>query len=135
MKPKIDLRQSFLACLPALVAGIAFAHHSVAMWDNSKTLAFVGTVKAFQWTTPHCFVHLLVPQSASVNDALREWSIETASPSRIKKFGCKSGTLKPGDHIQVSVHPSRDGTPTGSLITALTVDGQPVVSVRQVHRP
>jgi hypothetical protein len=105
------------------------------MWDNSKTVAFVGTVKAFQWTNPHCFIQLLVPEVTSSTGDAQEWSIEMASPRRIHKFGWNRGTLRPGDHVQVSVHPARDGTLTGSLIMALTMDGQPVATVQQKPRP
>ena len=41
-------------------AGRAVAHHSFAMYEPTKTLTFKGTVKAFQWTNPHCVVWVLV---------------------------------------------------------------------------
>lgn len=133
MKSKMGLGQWCLAFPAVLVAGITFAHHSVAMWDNARTLAFVGTVKSFQWTNPHCVVRLLVPQMAGANGEAQEWRIEMASPNRIHKFGWRSDTFKPGDSIKVTVHPARDGSLTGSLIMAFTMGGQPFVP--QVQRP
>ena len=44
-------------CLPAVGAQ---AHHSMAMFDQTKTVVINGTVKQFQWTNPHCYIQLVV---------------------------------------------------------------------------
>ena len=44
-------------CIPAAPA---LAHHSMAMFDQTKTVTLSGTVKEFQWTNPHCYIQLMV---------------------------------------------------------------------------
>ena len=129
------LQQRLLGALAALIAGTSFAHHSVAMWDSSKTLRLAGTVRQFQWTNPHCFIQLLVSPVGSANSGTQEWSIEMAAPFQVRQGGWKPGTLKPGDHIQVTVHPARDGSPAGDFISAVAMDGRPLAAVQQEHRP
>jgi hypothetical protein len=106
----------------------AMAHHSGGLWDQTKTLTLNGTVRQFQWTNPHCFIQLVVPQNetgtASAKD--QEWSIEMASPYQVLTGGWRPATLKPGDKIKVTVHPARDGTPAGNFIAATGSDGHPL---------
>ena len=49
---------ALLASTPAL------AHHSFAMFDQTKELTLVGTVREFQWTNPHSWIQLTVRDSA-----------------------------------------------------------------------
>lgn len=123
------------ACVGVLlgVCGIIFsmsslAHHSAASWDPAKRLTLHGTVRQFQWTNPHCFIQLLVPVAGSADSSapLQEWSIEMSSPYQVLTGGWKPGTLKPGDKIEVTVKPARDGSPSGSFVSALGMDGKPV---------
>ena len=46
-----------------LIASSALAHHSRAMFDQTKQVTLVGTVKEFQWTNPHCWIQVLVPDT------------------------------------------------------------------------
>jgi hypothetical protein len=106
-----------------LVALHAAAHHSAAMFDDQKSVTLSGTVKAFQWTNPHCWIQILVPGSP---EAL-EWSVEMGSPSELYNIGWKPRTLKPGDRIVIKVHPIRNGTNAGLFISATDTDGKSVV--------
>ncbi len=47
-----------------LGTGAASAHHSAAMFDPSKEVTLTGTVKEFQWTSPHCWIQVLVADAA-----------------------------------------------------------------------
>jgi Family of unknown function (DUF6152) len=105
-----------------LMAAPGFAHHSFAMFDNEKTLTLEGTIKEFQWTNPHCWVQLLV---TAPSGAVVEWSIEGTSPNRLARMGWKLNSLKPGDKATVVIHPLKDGTTGGSMMT-VTVDGKVV---------
>jgi hypothetical protein len=52
-----------LPCLAAaLISAAASAHHSTAMfeWGKEKTLS--GTIDKYEWTQPHTFVWILVPE-------------------------------------------------------------------------
>jgi hypothetical protein len=111
--------------LPAAVsAAPALAHHSFSMFDSQKSVTLDGAVKDFQWTNPHVWIQVVV-KDASGKDV--EWSVEGASASVLSRQGWSRRSLKPGDRVMVVVHPLRDGTAGGSLVSA-TVNGAPVGS-------
>jgi hypothetical protein len=109
-----------------LAAAPAFAHHSFAMFDNQKNLTLDGTIKEFQWTNPHSWVQIVVkdPSGKEV-----EWSIEGGSPNGLSRNGWKRTSLKPGDKAIVVIHPLKDGTNGGSLVT-VTVNGVQIGNAR-----
>ena len=111
--------------------GWSFAHHSGAMWDNAKTVKLAGTVREFQWSNPHCWIQLLVDDAAG--GGKQEWSIEMSAPIQMRQGGWKPGTLKAGDHIQVTVHPARDGSHAGNFVSAAGVDGHALVGETQAQ--
>jgi hypothetical protein len=99
----------------SLGAAPAFAHHSFAMFDSTKNVTLDGTIKDFQWTNPHSWVQIVVKDPATGKDV--EWSIEGGSPNGLARSGWKRTSLKPGDKAQVVIHPLKDGTAGGSLVT------------------
>jgi len=106
----------------ALMATPALAHHSFAMFDQSKKVTVQGTVKDFRWSNPHVFIQLLVKNDAGVEE---EWSIEMTSPEHLVRVGWKPGTLKAGDKITLVLHPLRDGTiKGGQYLSGIGPDGQ-----------
>ena len=111
---------SVIALLAALPAG---AHHSGAMFDDKKSITLNGTVKAFQWTNPHCFIQLLVPEK---NGTPVEWSVEMGAPFEVIRTGFRPKSLKPGDKLTVVIHPTRDGSRAGLFVSAVTADGKPI---------
>ena len=102
-------------------AGHALAHHSFAMFDRQKETVLKGTVKAFQWTNPHSFIELEV---ADAQGAVASYSIEMNSPNNLTRQGWKSGSLKPGDKVSVTMNPLRDGTRGGLFISVQLPDGR-----------
>jgi hypothetical protein len=114
------------ASLLAPVSGTVLAHHSFAMFDQEKEAKLVGVIKEVQWTNPHIWVQVLV------NDASGkavEWSIEGGSPNGLSHQGWKRTSLKPGDHVEVVIHPLKNGEKGGSLMH-VSVDGKPIGSGR-----
>jgi hypothetical protein len=111
----------------ALVAAVlwaapSFAHHSGAMFDYGQSVTLVGTVKQFQWTNPHCWIQLSVPDESG---ALAEWSVEMGNPLQLYQGGWKPGTLKAGDEIKLVIHPTHDAaTKAGLFVSAVGVDGR-----------
>ena len=108
----------FLLALPVI------AHHSGAMFDDKKAITIAGTVRAFQWTNPHCWIQVLAPGP----DSPLEWNIEMGSPSMLMRGGWRPASLRAGDKIKVVVHPMRDGTNSGLFMSATRDDGQPIVA-------
>jgi len=107
----------------ALTAGAApaLAHHSFAMFDNQKEVELVGTVKEFQWTNPHTWIQVVVPDAAGTSTS--EWSVEGGNPGDLARRGWKKTSLKPGDKVTIRIHPMKNGTNGGSLVGVTLADG------------
>ncbi len=116
-----------LVLVLGLWAGAAAAHHSFAMFDQAQTKTLVGTVKQVQWTNPHIWVQVLVPDEKGGTP--QEWSIEGGSPNGLSRQGWRRSTIKEGDAIEITIHPLKDGTNGGSMMKAM-VNGQPVGGAR-----
>ena len=129
---KVRLRQRVLGATLALAfQGVAlcpgaFAHHSGAMFDSTRTVTLQGTVKAFQWTNPHCFIQLLVKGPAGQ----KEWSVEMGSPSQLFRNGWRPGSLQAGEQLTVVINPLRDGSAGGIYVSATAADGKPIGAPR-----
>jgi hypothetical protein len=96
------------------------AHHSFAMFDTANPITISGTVTAFEWTNPHVYIELDVPEG----QAMKHWAIELGSPSILMRGGWKFNTIKKGDRITAVVSPLRNGEP-GSLLNRVTLaDGR-----------
>ncbi len=80
-----------LAACVVLALGVrgAAAHHSFAAFDFARNVIITGVVKDFQWTNPHAWIQVLVPDG----DEQQEWSIEAGSPNMMARQGWKSRTL------------------------------------------
>ncbi|HEY4213432.1 MAG TPA: DUF6152 family protein [Steroidobacteraceae bacterium] len=102
--------------------GAAFAHHSFAMFDETKETTLVGTIKEVQWTNPHIWVQVLAKNDKGQDV---EWSIEGGSPNGLTRQGWKRSSLKAGDKIEMVIHPLKNGQNGGSLMR-VSVDGKPV---------
>jgi Family of unknown function (DUF6152) len=113
---------TFVAITILLAAGSALAHHSFAMFDQSKEVTVQGTVKEFRWTNPHVFIQLMVKNDSGGED---EWSIEMTSPEHLVRVGWKPVTVKPGDKITLVIHPMRDGSVKGGQYLSGTGPGGP----------
>jgi hypothetical protein len=107
------------AAAVSLLGGQALAHHSFAMFDNTKNVELDGTVREFQWTNPHSWIQLTVME----NGQSVEYSIEGTSPNGLARRGWTRTSLKPGDRVKVTMHPLKDGSKGGSFVKAVKADG------------
>lgn len=112
-----------LALALSIPVAPAVAHHSMAMFDQTKTVTLSGTVKEFQWTNPHCYIQLMV-KDASGKDV--EWSLEMGAPMYLYAKGWRPSALKPGMPVKVTINPLRNGDPGGVVLTATTADGKQI---------
>ena len=106
--------------LAAAIGAPAMAHHSYAMFDAQQNKQLDGTVQAFKWTNPHSYIEVLV---ADDKGQMQTWGVECGSPSQMVRAGWRSSSLKPGDHVVVTVHPLRSGEFGGSFVQVQTADG------------
>ena len=103
------------------MAMTAWAHHSFTMFDQTKQLTITGTVTEFQWTNPHAYIEIDVPDESG---AIKHWAIEMGSPSILQQSGWKFSNLKKGDKTTLVINPLKDGRPGGFLNTATLPDGR-----------
>jgi Family of unknown function (DUF6152) len=116
-----------LCCVALVAAGIfgaaspALAHHSFTMFDMAKRLTLVGTVTSFEWTNPHAYIEIDVPDEKGV---VKHWSIELGSPSILMQSGWKFSSLRTGDKVTLIINPMKSGQNGGFLSTATLPDGK-----------
>lgn len=116
------LRAFVLAgCSLLLPAVPLLAHHSFTMFDMSKSVTLAGTVTDFQWTNPHVYIEIDVPDNKG---AVSHWSIEMGSPSILIQSGWKFKSLHKGDKVTLVVNPLKNGQTGGFLAKATLPDGQ-----------
>lgn len=102
-------------------SGSGAAHHSFAMFDDSKEVVLTGVVKEFQWTNPHTFVQFEVQ---GADGTVTEWSIEGASPNGLARVGWKRTSIKAGDQLAITINPLRSGEHGGNFVQAKFADGR-----------
>jgi hypothetical protein len=117
---------SGMAALGLLIAGAqaipAEAHHSGAMYDSTRTVTLVGTVKAYNWINPHISVDILADGQGGAQPTL--WSIAASSPGVMGRAGWSKDTVKPGDRITLEIQPLRDGGLGGNIRKATLPNGK-----------
>ena len=110
-----------LAAIAVSIAAPALAHHSFAMFDREKSVTLTGVVKEFEWTNPHVWIHMMVPDSTG---KLVEWSFEMQAIAQDTAGGWRADSVKPGDKVSIDFHPLKDGTRGGQLVAATLADGK-----------
>jgi len=120
---KTQFRSSFALFVGFLaICGALFAHHGTnASYDLEKQITIAGTVTEFVWSNPHCQIYLDVKDEKG---ELVHWGVETNSPGQLRNGGWNRELIKPGDHITVTVFPSKAGTPAGVLSKITLADGR-----------
>ena len=110
-----------LAALAIGACGTALAHHSFSMFDMKTTKTLTGTVKQFEWTNPHTWLWVMVPNEKG---ELEQWGIEGMSPNFLGRRGWSKNTLKPGDKVAVEIHPLRNGEHGGTFLNVTLPNGK-----------
>ena len=105
-----------LAPLPVL------AHHSFALFDQTKEVELKdATVVEWQWTSPHTWLYVLVPNGTGEPD---KYSVEGANPGNIRREGFDKGTMSPGDKVTVYMAPLKDGQKGGAMNAVVLANGK-----------
>jgi len=102
-------------------ASLALAHHSFSMFDMTKKVTLDATVTEFQWTNPHVYIEVDVPDGTGPT---KHWSVELGSPSILLKGGWKHNDLKKGDKATIIVSPLKNGMSGGFLEQITLSDGR-----------
>lgn len=100
--------------LPSLPAQ---AHHSFpAQYDAAKPITLKGTITKVEWSNPHIFIYLDVPDAKT--GEVVNWALELGGPNTLLRLGWKRDSLKNGDNITVDGSLARDGS---HLMNAKTI--------------
>ena len=91
------------------------------MFDRTKATNLSGNVKEYEWTNPHVWIHVMVPDAQGTP---REWSFEMQSVQQDYAAGWRADSVKPGDKVSVEFHPLKDGSRGGQLVAATLADGK-----------
>ncbi len=118
MKP---LKTGGFLVIALCIAASAYAHHSAAGIDQTKTVASEGIVKQFKWANPHSWLEIEVQNS---NGQAEIWNLEMNPPAFLVRAGWKSTTVKPGDKIKFTARPFKNGDPGGLFVNVTLADGK-----------
>ena len=90
----------------ALLAGVRVsAHHAFAViYVPDKTQTLAGTVAEFQFRNPHSVV---VIDARDETGDIHRWAVEWGSALQLNRSHVSPSTLKPGDRVVITGHPSR----------------------------
>jgi hypothetical protein len=122
------------ALLTSLLAGgttLALAHHSYSAFDMSGEKTLTGVVKKFDYTNPHSWIWLDVKNDQGGVDT---WGIEGMSPNYLSRRGWSRTTLKPGDKVSITFHPSKEGN-GGSFVSGKKDTGETLGMTGQITTP
>ena len=103
----------------------ALAHHSFAVFDHTRTVTIKGTVRTFQWTNPHAFLDVDVPDEKG---NVKPFTIELTSINMLSRVGWRSNMIKAGDQVRAVVAPLLSGQPGGLLLDVTLADGRKLES-------
>jgi hypothetical protein len=104
-------------CLPVM----ASAHHSFAMFDQSKKVTHTGKVAEVQWTNPHVWIFVDVP---TANGETELWGIEFTSKVHLTRRGFDPDNFQIGDEVEFTVSPYANGKPGGRFYTIKMANGK-----------
>jgi hypothetical protein len=112
----------------ALVVGLAYsvtptqAHHAVqAQFDVNQTVEKKGTLVKIDWINPHTYMHFDVTEEGGTT----RYAIESLGVAGLRRAGIDSkSSFQVGSTFTFVINPSRNGSPTGLLVTLVFPDGR-----------
>ena len=109
MKPIIKTVLLSLTASALAAALPAHAHHSFpAQYDIAKPIALTGKVTKVEWTNPHIFIYIDVPDEQT--GAVVNWALEMGGPNALLRLGWKRDSIEADDLITVEGSLARDGS-------------------------
>jgi len=136
-----------IAAMAAIIAVTVFvvpaiAHHSFAMYDQSKTVVWTGIATRFVAQANHAELHFvpLGPDGKPMRGADGKpitWGVEMAGAAAVAQQGITASSFAAGTVFSVKLNPLRDGSNFGSRVGAIAkcpVDnGKPQVPAAGKH--
>ena len=126
----MQLKQALVtqALAAAVVVGMACAvaptqaHHAVqAQFDVNQTVEKKGTLVKIDWINPHTYMHFDVTEEGGMT----RYAIESLGVTGLRRAGIDSkSSFQVGSTFTFVINPSRNGSPTGLLVTLVFPDGR-----------
>jgi hypothetical protein len=114
--------RALVATLGLAAAATAAGHHSYAMFDGTRQLTVKGTVAKLEWTNPHIFIWVYVPNAAAEN-SFDLYAFENGSPNVLTRLGWSKTTFAAGEEVTIEYWPLVDGRSGGHFFRATRADG------------
>ena len=105
------------------LATTAFAHHSYAMFDGSRTLTVNGTIAKLEWMNPHVYVWVYV-RNEKTPGGYDLYAFENGSTNVLSRMGWSKETFKVGEKVSVDYWPLKDGRTGGHFVKGTHADGK-----------
>jgi len=108
--------------LVAVLSVPVVAHHSFAMYDQTKVITLTGVVKQFVPQANHAEIHfvLLADDHKSLKKGADgkavEWGVEMAGTAQLVPQGITAQTYGAGTVFSVHLHPLREGSNFGARV-------------------
>ena len=127
MKQRIIQQAAVAAALALILVGFTTtvkAHHSFAMYDQTKVVTFTGVMTQFVAQANHAELHF-VPLGADgkpLRDAAGkpvQWGVEMAGAAAVAQQGITVQSFPAGTIFSVKLNPLRDGSNFGSRVGGL----------------
>ncbi len=128
MKKSLNIRWIIAVCLGFVSLGVyvepVLAHHSFAMYDQTKVLVLTGVAHKFisQANQAELHFYLIGPDGKLVRDKggeLVDWGVEMAGAAAMAQQGITAETFPAGTIFSVKMNPLRTGGNFGSRIGAI----------------
>ncbi len=115
----VDRIVTGLVAIAGLSALPAQAHHSFAMYDQTKTLTLTGVVYQFVAQANHAELHVyLIGADGKLEKGPdgkpHAYGVEMAGAAAVAEQGITADTLPPGTIVSFKVNPLREGADFGS---------------------
>ncbi|MEO6185459.1 MAG: DUF6152 family protein [Steroidobacteraceae bacterium] len=111
-----------------VAASLASAHHSFAMFDQTKQVTIIGKVTEAQWTNPHVWVFV---DGAPAGGKKEHWGVEFTSKVHLTRRNFTPDMVKVGDNVEITVNPYRDGKSGGRFVAVKMASGEYYCDVGQ----
>jgi len=121
-----------LAVALTMIGMPAFAHHGTGVsYDASKPVTFKGTVTEFRYANPHPQLYFDVTDEKG---NVTHWSGEFyPNPAQLIQGGWgrkrSEAALQFGTKVNITLAPSRAGTPVGAILSLQNEKGETIMGV------
>jgi hypothetical protein len=124
MISKLSKNMVFAVLASAAAVAPAFAHHSFAMYDQTKTVTWTGVVTRFVAQANHAELHFVPinPDGKPMRGADGKpitWGVEMAGAAAVAQQGITVQSFPAGTVFSVHLNPLRDGSNFGSRVGAI----------------